>query len=206
MVQFFKTLVKLLSPWGTSLKDPIYLTTLLVYTHTHLSIHFIMENIFFISFVISFPHQTGFIINIRLILDFTVTSNSEKWFLGLIDKVYTLIYTYMFLGRCKLADLIYMRLLISAHQNMLRSRGSLLFSPSQTLAVPLSSSSCQRGDLGSILTQKSPLRVVFLLSQLNRWFNIFSVFFRLFLWFRHLARLCLFWFAVFVRCVFDFLS
>jgi hypothetical protein len=53
----------------------------------------------------------------------------------------------------------------------------------------------------------------FLLSWLNKWFHIFSVFFRLFLWFRHLcttlfvliSRLCAvcFWFSVLVRCLFD---
>ena len=53
----------------------------------------------------------------------------------------------------------------------------------------------------------------FLLFQLNKWFHIFFVFFRLFLWFRRLwttlfvliSRLCAvcFWFPVLVRCLFD---
>jgi len=52
-----------------------------------------------------------------------------------------------------------------------------------------------------------------LLSYLNKWFHIFYVFFRLFLWFHRLwttqfvliSRLCAvcFWFPVLVRCLFD---
>jgi len=48
---------------------------------------------------------------------------------------------------------------------------------------------------------------------LNKWFHIFSVFFRLFLWFRRLwttlfvliSRLCAvcFWFPILVQCLFD---
>jgi len=53
----------------------------------------------------------------------------------------------------------------------------------------------------------------FLQFKLNKWFHIFSVFFRLFLWFRRLcttlfvliSRLCAvgFWFPVLLRCLFD---
>ena len=52
----------------------------------------------------------------------------------------------------------------------------------------------------------------FLLSWLNKWFHIFSVFFRLFLWFLRvwttlivlISRICAvcFWFSVLVRCLF----
>jgi len=87
------------------------------------------------------------------------------------------------------------------------------FSPSQTLTVThfFFFSSCQRGDLGSILTQKLPLRIV--LSFYPNWisdFTIFYVFFRLFCdfvvtLFVLISRFCAvcFWFPVLVRCLFD---